>query len=218
MVLNKFGQYLHKRKHVPHDMKGERITSLGEPTGDNDAATKIFVLSNALCKNDDGDFDVNNGNIKNLSSPVDVFDCVNKEYVDSKIDAIIINDSIFNTKNEVISVNNKRVTDIARPLKLKDAVNLKYLRDFTLVLDGDSYNARNKRIENVMAPQNALDALNYGTFAADMDTFMKLNTITYHKSTDKFTAGGKKITDVSDPSEEADVVTLGYLKRLLKLQ
>lgn len=214
MVLHTFGFYLHKRRHIPYNLRGERVLVVGDPKDDSDLINKKYLYNRTLCKNSLGHFDAKDSKINNVKAPSEPQDCVNKEYVDTliKFDQKLINGS------ETFSVNNKRIIDVARPTKLKDAVNLRYLRDFSLIHDGESYNANNKRIENVLPPKNLKDAINFEFFSTEMANYIGRYALIFDTEMNKFSAKNKKISDVSDPTNDKDVVTLGYLKKKLNIQ
>jgi hypothetical protein len=118
----------HKRGNVVKPEKGE--PGIG------------FKLTN------DNNYDMDNKRLVNVGDPEEVKDAVNKKYLTN-----------FHRKNEDIDMNNKAIKNLNWPNDINDAVPKKYLYQYGLLLDNkiNSFNAKDKKIVNVLDPENLQD-------------------------------------------------------------
>ena len=145
----------------------QKVTDLGAPTEDNDAATKGYVdteLANVSALNPNLKAVLDQGNsadgskITNLAPPTDNADAANKQYVDSRetatrayIDQEILTfpgsttPSLGQVLGEDNNANNTRITNLADPTNTQDAATKFYVDDN----DND-----NQSLDNVLSEGN----------------------------------------------------------------
>jgi hypothetical protein len=151
----------------------------------------------------DNNYDMDNKRLVNIGEPKEHKDAVNKEYLTS-----------FHRKNEEIDMNNKAIKNLSWPIDNNDSVPKKYLYQYGLLLDNkiNSFNAKDKKIVNVLNPENLQDVAtkNYvdSLDSAIQDTLMK-------RITD---ANNNRIKNVGDPVDDGDAVNKKHLNQIINPQ
>lgn len=114
-----------------YDITGKRITNVGAPTQDKDAATKKYVDDNAsggssssLTINSNIDMK-DRYRILNLKSPLDADEPATKQYSDSKF----LDRDGSRTMIGNFSMNNNKITSLKTPSSNNDAATKKYVDD-----------------------------------------------------------------------------------------
>ena len=156
-----------------YDMNKKRLTNVGAPSANTDAATKKYVDDNSGGSPKTSgltvDSNINMKNtyrITNLSTPLDGKEPPTKEYVDN---TFLDRDGSYPMKGNLNMDNNKMVK-VGAPTANDDAATKKYVDDAKvdgsdfLKLDGTremtgDLNMNMKRISFLGDPQNALDAV-----------------------------------------------------------
>ena len=114
-----------------YDMNGKRLTNIGAPNSNTDAATKKYVddnssgslLSSKLTV--DSNIDMNQKMIKNLYPPQDINDSATKFYVDNKFLQV----SGSNSMKGNLNMDSKKIVNVTAPTNQNDASNKKYVDD-----------------------------------------------------------------------------------------
>ena len=124
-----------------YDMVGKKLTNVGKPTSNTDAATKKYVDDNSL--NDTsflkldgshvmtGDLNMGNYKITNLKLPTEDSDSSNKKYIGDKVSSIDL--SPFLKKDGSIpmsgdlNMSNNTVNNIKTPTTNNQAANKHYV-------------------------------------------------------------------------------------------
>ena len=97
-----------------YDMNKKKLTNVGAPSDNTDAATKKYVDDNSSGSPTtsqltvDADIDMKNYHIKNLKTPVDADDAATKQYADIRF--LYRNGSHPMTGN--LDMNNKKITNL----------------------------------------------------------------------------------------------------------
>ena len=147
-----------------YDLNNKKLTNVGSPSNNTDAATKKYVDDNSSGSpatsrlTVDSDINMRNSfRILNLKSPRDSDEPATKQYADSTfLDRDGSRGMIGN-----LTMNNYKITNIKTPTSDKDAATKKYVDDKskTSALDIDSnLDMRNTyRIKNLPTPLNGKD-------------------------------------------------------------
>ena len=114
-----------------YDINGKRLTNVGAPSDNADAATKKYVddntsgslLSSKLTV--DSNIDMNQKMIKNLYPPQDINDSATKFYVDNKFLQVSGSNSVKGNLN----MDTKKIVNVNAPTNQNDASNKKYVDD-----------------------------------------------------------------------------------------
>jgi hypothetical protein len=98
----------------------------------------------------DNNYDMDNKRLVNVGEPKEHKDAINKEYLKN-----------FHNKNEDIDMNNKTIKNLSWPNDINNAVPKKYLYQYRLLLDNkiNSFNSKDKKIVNVLDPENLQDVV-----------------------------------------------------------
>lgn len=110
----------------------------------------------------DGNYDIDNRRLTNVAEPADHKDAINKNYFDNGIIRFSTSfQQVFLRKNEDIDMNGKGIKNLSWPHDNNDAVPKKYLYHYGLLFDGksNSYNAKDKKIANVLDPEDLQDVV-----------------------------------------------------------
>jgi hypothetical protein len=145
-------------------------------------------------KKDDTVYNAENRRITNVASPVMDKDAMNKQYLDWN--ALVFKEEGFDARNE-------RICNLHSAREGGDAISKSYLEENAMILGRDTFDARNKRITHLLPPKFSHNAANKG--------YVDGNTMTLVEGR-KFSAQNRKISDVSNPAEDKDVVNLDYLQ------
>ena len=114
-----------------YDITGKRLTNVGDPTSDKDAATKKYVDNNASGGTTssltvDADIDMKDRyRILNLKSPLDADEPATKQYSDSKF----LDRDGSRTMIGNLSMNNNKIISLKAPSNNNDAATKKYVDD-----------------------------------------------------------------------------------------
>ena len=158
-----------------YDIADKRLTNVGNPTQDKDAATKKYVDDNASSGGSSSSSLTINSNIDmkdryrilNLKSPLDADEPATKQYSDSKF----LDRDGSRTMIGNLSMNNNKITNLKAPSSNNDAATKKYVDDTKidesvfLKLDGSkkmtgSLDMNNKTIKNLPNPTASDQAVN----------------------------------------------------------
>ena len=159
----------------------------------------------------DNNYDMETKRLTNVGEPKEDKDALTKGYFIERTDQILRN---FLGKNEDIDMNNKAIKNLSWPIDNNDSVPKKYLYQYGLLLDNkiNSFNAKDKKIVNVLDPENLQDVAtkNYvdSLDSAIQDSLMK-------KITD---ANNNRIKNVGDPVEDGDAVNKKHLNQIINPQ
>jgi hypothetical protein len=148
----------------------------------------------------DNNYDMDNKRLVNVGKPEEVNDAVNKEYLKN-----------FHRKNEDIDMNNKAIKNLSWPNDINDAVPKKYLYQYGLLLDNkiNSFNAKDKKIVNVLDPENLQDVATKN-YVDSLDLAIQDSLI--KRITD---ANNNRIKNVGHPVEDVDAVNKKYLNQII---
>jgi hypothetical protein len=151
----------------------------------------------------DNNYDMDNKRLVNVGWPEEVKDGVNKEYLTN-----------FHRKNEDIDMNNKAIKNLSWPNDINDAVPKKYLYQYGLLLDNkiNSFNAKDKKIVNVLDPENLQDVATKN-YVDSLDSAIQDSLI--KRITD---ANKNRIKNVGDPVDDGDAVNKKYFNQIINPQ
>ena len=206
-----------------YDMNKKKLTSVGAPSDNTDAATKKYVddnssgslLSSKLTV--DSNINMNHKSIKNLYPPQDNNDSATKFYVDAKF--LHVNGS--NSMIGNLIMNNKKIVNVNAPTNQNDASNKKYVDDTVAAnkVDVSPYfkkdgskkmtgniDMNNNRIYNLPAPTGR----NQPTPLAFTD-LKYLHVAGTNKMTNNLNMDNKKIINLRPPTSNTDAATKKYV-------
>jgi hypothetical protein len=151
----------------------------------------------------DNNYDMDNKRLVNVGEPKEHKDAVNKDYLAS-----------FHNKNEDIDMKNKAIKNLSWPNDNNDAVPKKYLYQYGLLLDNkiNSFNAKDKKIVNVLDPENLQDVATKN-YVDSLDSAIQDSLI--KRITD---ANNNRIKNVGDPVEDGDAVNKKHLYQIINPQ
>ena len=214
-----------------YDMVGKKLTNVGNPTDDKDAASKKYVDTHSGGKTSlitvDSNIDMKSQfSITKLKTPTDNDDAANKKYVDdSKVD-----DSVFlkldgtRVMTGNLNMNNNRIFNLPNPTGSKQPIPLAYGDLAYLHVDGSNImtnhlNMNNKKITNLHTPTNVTDAAtkkyvdDKSTNPQDLSTYLKNNGSDL--MTGNLNMSGHKIINLEDPVSDNDAVNKIYMSNHL---
>ena len=210
-----------------YDMVGKRLTNIGNPTDDKDAASKKYVDTHSgggktSVLTVDSNIDMKSQfSVTKLKTPSDNDDAATKKYVDdSKVDGSVFL-KLDGTRPMAgqINMNNNRIINLPAPTGGKQPTPLSYT-DFAYVkVDGtnsmtNDLNMDNKKIINLLTPTNNSDAASKKYVD---DVFSNQNYSSFLKKdgsismTSDLNVGGHKIINLEDPASDSDAVTKKYV-------
>lgn len=176
------------------DFNNKTVTGIKDSENEQDAVNFKTLKRNSVHLTTDGHYDVQNKRVCNVLNAVADTDAVNLSNLKSLINPCV------KEVNNVFDFKNKILTGIADAKHDLDAVNFKVLkRNASLALTTTGYNARNKKIINVKAPDGLSDVV--------IVKYLNDNCIVRNPKTDSFNGNGKRISNVADPKDGQDVVT-----------
>ena len=202
-----------------YDMNGKKLTNVGKPTDDKDAASKKYVDDNSgggktSLLTIDSNIDMKDTfRILNLKSPSDADEPVTKNYVESNF---FKRDGSQPMTGDV-NMNNKKIKNLSSPTVNGEAANKKYVDDSKvdgsvfLKLDGTramtgNLNMNNNRIYNIPNPTGIKQPipLAYGDLA-----YLHVNGS--NMMTNHMNMNNKKITNLQTPTNNTDAATKKYV-------
>ena len=202
-----------------YDMNGKKLTNVGNPTSNKDAATKKYVDDNSgggktSSLTIDSNIDIKDTfRILNLKSPSDADEPVTKNYAESNF---FQRDGSQPMTGDV-NMNNKKIKNLSSPTAISDAANKKYVDDSKvdesvfLKLDGTrvmtgNLNMNNNRIYNLPNPNGSKQPipLAYGDLAY-------LHVDGSNVMTNHMNMNNKKITNLQTPTNNTDAATKKYV-------
>ena len=210
-----------------YDMVGKKLTNVGKPTDDKDAATKKYVDDNSgggktSILTVDSNIDMKSQySITKLKTPSDDSDAATKKYVDdSKVD-----DSVFlkldgtRPMSGQINMNKNRIINLPAPTGKFQPTPLVYTDFAYLKVDGsnsmtNNLNMNNKKIINLITPTNNSDAaskkyVDDALSGQNYSSFLKKDGS--GTMTSDLNVGGNKIINLEDPASDSDAVTKKYV-------
>jgi len=108
----------------------------------------------------DGNYDIYSKRLTNIGQPIDNKDGINIEYFDKRIDNFSTSlEQTFLRKNEDVDMNGKAIKNLPWPFDNNDALPKTYFYQYGLLIDSKTknFNAKDKKIENVLDPKNQQD-------------------------------------------------------------
>ena len=202
-----------------YDMDGKKLTNVGNPTSNTDAATKKYVDDNSSGGKTssltiDSNIDMKDTyRILNLKAPSDADEPVTKNYAESNF--FYIDGSQPMTGD--IDMNNKKIENLPIPTVNDDAATKKYVDDSKvdgsvfLKIDGTrsmtgNLNMNNNRIYNIPNPNGPKQPtpLAYTDLAY-------LHVDGSNKMTNHLNMNNKKITYLQAPTNNSDAATKLYV-------
>ena len=202
-----------------YDMVGKKLTNVGNPTDDKDAASKKYVDTHSgggktSLITVDSNIDMKDTfRILNLKSPSDADEPVTKNYAESNF---FQRDGSQPMTGDV-NMNNKKIKNLSLPTANSEAANKKYVDDSKidgsvfLKLDGTTpmtgnLNMNNNRIYNIPNPTGSkqLIPLAYGDLA-------HLHVNGSNMMTNHMNMNNKKITNLQTPTNNTDAANKKYV-------
>ena len=203
-----------------YDMNKKRLTNVGAPNSNTDAATKKYVDDNSSGSPKtsqltiDSNIDMKNRyRILNLKSPLDVVEPATKQYADSTF--LDRDGSHPMTGN--IDMNNNRIYNLPLPTGNNQPTtlgftDLKYLHLDGTVPIGQNLNMNNKNINHLRPPSNNADATTkkyVDDSIPDTSSFIKKDGSV--SMTNNLNLGNKKIVGLATPVSNTDAATKKYV-------
>lgn len=135
---NKFGCY---------DFQNKRLCNIGAPCKPTDALRKCDLIDSNL------NVSACNRRIVDVGEPIQENDAINLKFLHKRRFLGLSPGGVYDCKQ-------KKITNIAGPPTSEtDAVSLGYLKNHSLLGEGDAFNANNKRITNLALPLTKTDAV-----------------------------------------------------------
>ena len=215
-----------------YDMNKRKLTNVGEPSANTDAATKKYVDDNSSGTPStsrltvDSNIDMKDQfRILNLKHPDDADEPATKQYADSKF----LDRNGSRTMIGNLSMNNNRIIKLSTPSANDDAATKKYVDDTKvdvsdfLKIDGtnkmtNNLNMDNKKIINLRPPTSNTDAatkkyVDDNTGAPDLSDYLeKDGTVAM---TGNLNVGSNKIINLGKPTQANDAVNKDYTDHLI---
>ena len=209
-----------------YDMVGKKLTNIGNPTDDKDAASKKYVDTHSgggktSLITVDSNIDMKSQfSITKLKTPTDNDDAASKKYVDdSKVDGSVflkLDGTRPMTRN--LNMNNKRILNIPAPTGGNQPLPLAYSDLAYLKVDGtnsmtNNLNVNNKRIINLITT-NDTDAIpkkyvDDSISKQDFSSFFKKDGS--KPMTGNLNVNGNKIFNLEDPASDNDATNKKYV-------
>ena len=210
-----------------YDMVGKKLTNVGNPTDDKDAASKKYVDGNSgggktSLITVDSNIDMKSQySITKLKTPSDDSEAATKKYVDdSKVDGSVFL-KLDGTRPMAgsLDMNNKRILNIPTPNGNDQPTPLAYTDIAYLHVDGsnsmtNNLNMNNKKIINLITPTNNSDAtpkryVDDAISNQDFSSFFKKDGSI--SMTSDLNVGGNKIINLEDPASDNDAANKNYV-------
>ena len=212
-----------------YDMVGKKLTNVGKPTSNTDAATKKYVDDNSgggsgggktSSLTVDSNIDMKDSfRILNLKAPSDAKEPVTKNY--AEINFFYRDGSKPMTGN--LNMNNNRIFNIPTPNAHNQPTPLAYTDLAYLHIDGSNkmtndLNMDNKKITNLKPPTNNSDAASK-KYVDDNKSIQDLSPYFKKDGSDPMTGSlnmsGHKIINIEDPVADNDAVNKIYMNEHL---
>ena len=210
-----------------YDMVGKKLTNVGNPSSNTDAATKKYVDENSGGGKTsllivDSNIDMKSQySITKLKTPSDDADAVNKKYVDdNKVDgSVFLKLDGARSMTGKLDMNNNPILNIPAPNKNNQPIPLAYGDLAYLHVDGSNMmtndlNMDNKGITNLKTPKNKKDAatkkyVDQKSTPQDLSPFLKKDGSV--SMTESLNMNGYKIINLEDPALDNDAVNKSYM-------
>ena len=195
-----------------YDMINRKLTNVGTPTANADAATKKYVDDNSSSSTSDLTVDSNidmkdTYRITNLKHPVDADEPATKQYSDSKFldkyGGTLLGDLNMNYRYRIYNL--PAPTGPAQPLNLASA-DTKYLWMDGSKSMGNNLNMDNKKIYNLRAPTDNNDAATKKY--VDDNTVSNISDLTINSNIDM--KDRYRILNLLSPSDSDEPATKNY--------
>ena len=207
-----------------YDMNKKRLTNVGAPSANTDAATKKYVDDNSGGSTThltvDSNIDMKNTyRITNLSTPLDGKEPPTKDYVDN---TFLDRDGSYPMKGN-LNMDNNRIYNLPAPTGPKQPTplaftDLKYVaRDGTSTMT-NNLNMDNKGIIHLKTPTSDTDAatkkyVDDNTGSPDLSDYLeKDGTVAM---TGNLNVGSNRIINLSKPTQNNDAANKDYVDKLV---
>ena len=206
-----------------YDMNKKKLTNVGAPSANTDAATKKYVDDNSSGTPTtsrlrvDSNIDMNHKSIENLYPPQNNNDATTKFYVDAKFLQVSGDNQMIGNLN----MNSKKIVNVNAPTQNNDASNKKYVDDTVAAnkVDVSPYfkkdgsqkmtgniDMNNNRIYNLPAPTGSKQP----TPLAFTD-LKYLHVAGTNKMTNNLNMDNKGIIHLKPPTSDTDAATKKYV-------
>ncbi|CAH3018103.1 unnamed protein product [Porites evermanni] len=202
-----------------YDINKKRLTNVGAPSDNNDAATKKYVDDNSTRSSTthltvDSNIDMKNTyRITNLCTPLDAKEPPTKYYVDN---TFVDRDGSYPMKGN-LNMDNNRILNLPAPTGPKQPTplafsDMKYLHVAGTNKMTNNLNMDNKKIINLRPPTDSTDASNkkyVDDSIPDTSSFIKKDGSVV--MTNNLNLGNKKIVGLATPTTNTDAATKKYV-------
>ena len=203
-----------------YDMNKKRLTNVGAPSANTDAATKKYVDDNSSGSPTttrltvDSNIDMKNRyRITNLNPPLDLKDPATKYYVDN---TFLDRDGSYPMKGN-LNMDNNRIFNLPAPNGGNQPTPLAFTDLKYVARDGSStmtnnLNMDNKKIINLRPPTSDNDGANkkyVDDSIPDTSSFIKKDGSV--SMTNNLNLGNKKIVGLATPTSNTDAATKKYV-------
>ena len=211
------------------NMDHKKITNLGVPSDNYDAATKQYVDVHTFNLTPGvkliGNLNANNKKINNLANPTNNNDAANKKYVDdNKVDgSVFLKLDGTRLMSGNLNMNNNRIFNIPAPNAPNQPTPLAYTDLAYLHVDGSNkmsndLNMDNKKITNLKPPTNNSDAatkfyVDHKSTPQDLSPYIKKDGSV--PMTGSLNMSGHKIINLEGPASDNDAVNKKYMNNHL---
>ena len=207
-----------------YDMTGKKLTNVGEPDDNTDAATKKYVDDNSSGSPTtsrltvDSNIDMKDTyRILHLKAPSDADEAATKSYTDNNF--LNLDGTKKMTGN--LDMDNNQILNLPAPAGPKQPTplaftDLKYLHVAGTNKMTNNLNMDNKKIINLRIPTNDADAatkkyVDDNTAAPDLSDYLeKDGTVTM---TGNLNLGNNKIVNLSDPTTDQQAANRGWVRK-----
>ena len=203
-----------------YDMSKRKLTNVGAPTGNTDAATKKYVDDNSSSSSSELTIDSNidmkdRYKILNLKSPLDADEPATKQYADSTF----YDRRGIRPMDGNVDMNNFRIFNLPAPTGPKQPIPLvlgdfKYLHVAGTNKMTNNLNMDNKSIIHLRPPTNDSDAatkkyVDDNSGNVDLSPYFKKDGSV--AMTGNLNMNSKKITNLNNPTSDKDAATKKYV-------